>query len=124
MLIIPQIYRMGTPFLKHNGFYQLFGLSKSVFGVIDPNIHKARRSALNPSFSRRTILELEPLIQVKVAKLCNRLEEGYAKSGRPANMHNAYQALTIDTVTDFAYATSYKYVFLQSPQARLELTFP
>lgn len=106
---------MGTPFLKYNGFYQLFGLSKSVFGVIDPGVHKTRRAALNPSFSRRTILELEPLIQTKVAKLCSRLEEDYASRGRAANMHNAFQALTIDTVTDFAYATSYKYVFFVFP---------
>lgn len=113
---------MGTPFLKYNGFYQLFGLSKSVFGVIDPSIHKARRAALNPSFSRRTILELEPLIQAKVTKLCSRLEEGYAKRGRAANMHNAYQALTIDTVTDFAYATSYKYGFAATSYLGLSLS--
>jgi cytochrome P450 len=100
---------MGTPFLKHHGFYQLFGLDSSVFGVINPEQHKQKRSALNPSFSRRQILELEPLIQAKVNRLCQRLQE-YAGKGEPANMHNAYQALTIDTVTDFAYATSYEYV--------------
>lgn len=99
---------MGSPFLKYHGFYQLFGLTNSVFGVIEPDLHKTKRSALNPSFSRRTILELEPLIQAKVDKLCNRLETAYAKTGKPANMHNAYQALTIDTVTDFAFATSYE----------------
>lgn len=90
---------MGTPFLKYNGFYQLFDLSKPVFNVIDPGVHKTRRAALNPSFSR---LELEPLIQTKVAK-------GHASRGRVANMHNAFQAPTIDTVTDFAYATSARF---------------
>lgn len=84
--------------------------SKSVSGVIDPGVHKTRRAALNHSSSRRTILELEPLIQTKVAKLCRRLKQDYASRKRAANMHNAFQALTIDTVTDFAYATSYKCV--------------
>lgn len=62
---------------------------------------------LNQSFSRRTIFELEPLVQSKVDRLVQRLEDEYAGVGREVCVHNAYQAVTIDTVSDFSFGISY-----------------
>lgn len=53
----------------------------SIFGTIRPEHHRLRRSALNPFFSKRSIVGIEPLIQDKVNKLCNTVER-YIQSGK------------------------------------------
>ncbi|RPB09341.1 cytochrome P450 [Morchella conica CCBAS932] len=102
-----EIYRLNTPLIKHHGFYQLFNLSNSSFGTVSNADHRRKRSVLNQSFSRRTIFELEPLVQSKVDRLVQRLEDEYAGVGREVCVHNAYQAVTIDTVSDFSFGISY-----------------
>lgn len=44
-------------------FYHSFGVDLSTFGAINP---KARRNILNKLFSRRSVLNIEPIIQEKV----------------------------------------------------------
>ncbi|RPA91823.1 cytochrome P450 [Choiromyces venosus 120613-1] len=101
-----EIHRMGTPFTKDFRFYHLFGIPRSSFSTIDINLHRQRRSMLNPMFSRKGILDLEFLIKEKIELLCRRMKE-HEVQDKIFNCHQAFAALTVDIVTEFAYAKSY-----------------
>lgn len=98
---------MGSPLLKDPAFYQLFGLPGSTFATCDPVQHRKQRRALDPMFSRRSIMELEDVVQSKVNFLCSRMKEIEAQNGI-VHFYNAFVALTTDIITDYAYGKSYK----------------
>ena len=77
-----------------------------MFGTISHERHRLRRSALNPFFSKRSIVGIEPLIQDKVNKLCNSVER-YIQSGRPLELQTAYMALTLDVISHYAWGESF-----------------
>ena len=53
-------------FVKDESLYKTFGRSKNSFTLISPPRHKERREQLATHFSRKSILELQGLIQDKV----------------------------------------------------------
>ncbi|TKA81274.1 hypothetical protein B0A49_00228 [Cryomyces minteri] len=74
----------------------------SIFGTIPHEHHRLRRSALNPFFSKQSIVKLEPIIQDKVDKLCDAMK-GYIESGKPVELQTAYMALTLDVISHYAF---------------------
>lgn len=107
--------------------YRSFGLDDSSFGYIDSQEAKIRREILHPLFSRRSIIELEPFMQLKVLlhfgpasaqdrddarllnaimqvdKLISRLAE---YPGRPVNITRGLRSATVDIITDYCFAYS------------------
>lgn len=77
-----------------------------MLGTVPHDHHRIRRAALNPYFSKRTVAQLESLIQSVVENLCGRLSE-FRKSGEPVNLNYAYAALTLDVITEYCFARSY-----------------
>ena len=71
--------------------------------------HRMRREPLQPFFSRRSILSLEPLITAKVDRLSERLTE-YYQAKRPINLSTAFVALTVDIISQCCYADSFDYL--------------
>ncbi|KAF4626138.1 hypothetical protein G7Y89_g12019 [Cudoniella acicularis] len=67
--------------------------------------HRLRREALNPYFSKLSVLRLESRINDHVRRLCGRLEE-YRLSQQPVNLTLAYLALTMDIITDYSFGKS------------------
>ena len=82
---------------------------KSIFGTIPHDHHRLRRSALNPFFSKRSIVAIEPLIQDKVNKLCDAVGL-YIKSGKPLELQTAYMALTLDVISHYAFGETLRLV--------------
>jgi cytochrome P450 len=80
--------------------------SQSVLSTIPHNLHKIRRSALNPFFSKRSVREYSDSIQSCVDKLCTRLEE-FCTSQCPVDLQVALSALTIDVVSLYRYGRAY-----------------
>jgi len=76
-----------------------------------------RRAALNPFFSKRSVTQLEPIIREKVEKLADRFEAA-VKTAEVIRFDAAYMALTMDVITQYAYARSYNY--LAEPDFKLE----
>ncbi|KMU91869.1 CND5p [Coccidioides immitis H538.4] len=52
-----------------------FNLPKSSFGTESARVHRLRRGAMNPFFSRGFVLKHESLVQDLVQKFCRRVEE-------------------------------------------------
>lgn len=80
--------------------------SLSLLSTIPHNLHKMRRTPLNPFFSKRAVNECTGIIQSCVSKLCTRLEE-YHASQTPVDLQLAYGALTVDVITLYCLGRSY-----------------
>lgn len=84
----------------------LFGNSLSMFGTVPHDLHRLRRGALNPFFSKQAVARLEPVIREMIDKVSARFEK-CRQSGEPVETGQAYAALTTDIITRYAFRTSY-----------------
>ena len=84
----------------------LFGNSLSMFGTAPHDLHRLRRGALNPFFSKQAVTRLQPVIKELIEKLCARFET-CRETGEPVETGQAYAALTTDIITRYAFSTSY-----------------
>jgi cytochrome P450 len=85
---------------------EMFGNSTSMFGTVSHDLHRLRRNALNPFFSKQAITRMEPLIRELLEKLCKRFE-GFRETGEPVDTLKAYAALTTEIITRYSFDTSY-----------------
>lgn len=65
-----------------------------------------RRDALGPFFSKRNVASLEDRIKAKIDLFCRRLEE-YRGLEKPVNLTAASLALTMDILTEYAFAEDF-----------------
>jgi cytochrome P450 len=63
----------------------------------DYYLHKTRREALTPFFSKRNVLSLEGVITEKVDQLC-RLIAKHAEKKTPVNLSDAFYAFSNECV--------------------------
>ena len=75
-------------------------------GTVKHDLHRHRRDALNPFFSKENVTKLEPLIQDKVNLLCDRI----SNVEQPIVLSNAFMALTVDIIGQFAFGKNYGYL--------------
>lgn len=73
--------------------YQLrtLPLPLSVGGTVQHDLHRRRREALNPFFSKKSVQSLQPMISAKVNVLRKRLDE-HLNSHTPINLSDLYFA--------------------------------
>ncbi|KAI9710975.1 MAG: hypothetical protein M1820_002412 [Bogoriella megaspora] len=84
----------------------MFGMKRATFATVPHDLHRRRRAAINPAFSKAAISNLEPEIRALVDKLCQRLTE-FRISGEPANIGPIFAALTTDVVTKYCFGKAY-----------------
>ncbi|KIW64479.1 hypothetical protein PV04_09408 [Phialophora macrospora] len=84
----------------------MFGNSSSHFSSVPYHLHRMRRAPLNPFFSKKAVAQLEPTIASAVEKLCARLA-GFQQTKEPVNLRFAFAGLTMDVVTEYAFANCY-----------------
>ena len=101
-----KIYRIGTKFSKDPIFYGAFGYGTAAFPTPSNEIHRMRRAALNPLFSRKRVLELENIIHDKVEKVGRRIGQS-ATSKTPVDLHHACRAISVDAITDYGFGNCY-----------------
>lgn len=75
-------------------------------------MHRLRRAALNPYFSKTSVGRLEETIQSNVDLLQSRLRV-ILGTGRPVNLSDAFTCLSADVIGSYAFGKSYG--FLESP---------
>ena len=100
-----ELYSQHKPREKYLWFVSQFGLPASVFATVDHKLHRARRAALNPFFSKQAVTRLLPMLHFMIEKLCGRIEES-RKLGQPMPMREAYLCLTTDIITLYAFNNS------------------
>jgi cytochrome P450 len=87
---------------KYEPHQNQFGMPESTFNTIDADLHKMRRHALAPFFSRRSINDIEPVIVDKVNQACERME-GFKASKTPVDLRLLFSCMTTDIVTHYAF---------------------
>ncbi|KAI0190903.1 cytochrome P450 [Xylaria flabelliformis] len=83
----PTAYMTGTP--------------KGVFGTVSHDLHKLRRSAISPLFSKTAAISAVPMIYDHTEKLINRIETQMARDGF-AEMRTNCLAFTTDNIAQFS----------------------
>jgi len=78
---------------KWTFFTNQSGLPQSAFGTPEHNLHRRRRAALNPYFSKAKVRILQPRIESGLNNLLARFRE-FQESGEPMTVSLAYAALT------------------------------
>lgn len=73
--------------------------------TIDHDLHKLRRTALGPFFSRGAIRNLEPVISSKVDRVIDRLHQGHV-NGSVMNLSNLHAAMTLDIISTYCFGES------------------
>ncbi|OQE10007.1 hypothetical protein PENVUL_c005G07059 [Penicillium vulpinum] len=76
-------------------------MSWSLLQSMDHDLHRVRRAALNPFFSKRAISSLEGMVVEKIKRLESRLAGSYAR-GEVVNLTNSTAALTMDVISSYA----------------------
>ncbi|KAG6010707.1 hypothetical protein E4U43_008547 [Claviceps pusilla] len=87
---------------KYADLVALFAAPTGVFSTCPHEHHRVRRRALNISFSKQAIYQIEVLIQSKVDLLCHRFDE-LAARGHVLRLDAAFFALANDIITEYTF---------------------
>ncbi|KAJ9618652.1 hypothetical protein H2203_008856 [Taxawa tesnikishii (nom. ined.)] len=83
--------------------------SRQIRSLVPHDLHRLRRGALNPFFSKRAITKVEPLIVDRIERLCGRFSS-VTETNKVIRLDHAYMTLTMDVVTHCCYGTSFDYL--------------
>ena len=86
-------------------FTRSTGASTSMFAAVDHNLHQFRRNILANFFSKRSISNIQPLIQDKIELLVGKLEKA-SNSGAVVNLTTLSAAFTADVISHYSYGVS------------------
>ncbi|KAG4418059.1 hypothetical protein IFR04_008796 [Cadophora malorum] len=82
-----------------------FDVPQSMFGTNDHDLHRIRRAAVHPFFSKGAVRKLQPIIEERVEALMGRFR-GFQASGEPVPLNYAFSAYTNDIAQEYAFARS------------------
>ncbi|KIK62787.1 hypothetical protein GYMLUDRAFT_41681 [Collybiopsis luxurians FD-317 M1] len=99
------IYTHGSTLVKEPAFYKNINPHSdlSSFALRDPQEAKIRRGLVGPAFSRRAVTSHEDMIQQKVHKFIQMLEEHHNSSESSVDTSDAYFSLTTDIITSYCF---------------------
>ncbi|KAI1978936.1 hypothetical protein LOZ54_006196 [Ophidiomyces ophidiicola] len=103
------LYSHSSPRDKCAYYVKPFDFPQSSFGTIDARLHRLRRGAINPFFSRGKVLKQESLIQELVLKFCKRVEN-FGKPGAVIPLSLGFTCLITDLITSYVMGRSYHYI--------------
>ncbi len=97
---------------KYAPFSARFGTDDTFFTAPLHEYHRRLRNGVAPFFSKRKILDFQPVVRTKLKKLVSHIAD-YAGTDRVLPLHRGLTALTGDIVTEFCFAKAYDH--LDSP---------
>lgn len=71
------------------------------------DLHRSRRTPLQPFFSKQAVLSLEDSIKSKVDLMCKGIQERYIGSKKILPIGTAFTALTLDVITEYCFGDSW-----------------
>ena len=103
-------YASNTDYERLEAWRDRFGIPDNVASTVEADLHRRRRAALNPYFSKRQIGTIAPWIQKCVDKLCDRLLNEYKGTARVVSMNEAYGALVTDVIMQYCFGWTYGFL--------------
>jgi cytochrome P450 len=107
-----QLYSQTAQYDKYEWTAGRFGNNSSVFTTSNHELHRIRRAALSPLFSKRSILNFQPVILQKVEVLCKTFA-AYKDNGQAFDINKAWSAFAGDVICEYAFGFGYNH--LESP---------
>ncbi|KAA8563986.1 hypothetical protein MFRU_025g00110 [Monilinia fructicola] len=91
---------------KYPWFVSGSGSPGSAFETIGHDLHRLRRNAVNPFFSKRSINATEPIIKSQISLLSD-IFHSHFLSATPVDLRVAFSSLTLDIISDYCYGRSF-----------------
>ncbi|THC99244.1 hypothetical protein EYZ11_001243 [Aspergillus tanneri] len=108
-----EMFSQSLPWDKPKHLEHRFNNSTGTFPTPKHEIHRHRRAALNPFFSKRTIATAAPMMQDQLTKLCNRLRREYQGTGKVLRLDWMWGCIASDIVVRYCFDRGYG--FLEAP---------
>lgn len=86
-------------------FTRSTGTTNSMFAAIDHDLHQARRNSLNQFFSKRSISNIQPIMQDKAERVIKKLQEA-SQSRSLVSLNVLASAFTADTISQYSFGVS------------------
>ncbi|KAH8810857.1 cytochrome P450 [Xylogone sp. PMI_703] len=90
---------------KWEWYTRQVGVPSSILMTNPHDLHRVRRAAMSPFFSKQSVRSLQPVIDVKIDQLLERME-GFRKSGGVLTLNHMFAAYGNDVVSEYAFARS------------------
>lgn len=90
---------------KDPKFVVVFGFSTSVIATVGHDHHRLRRTLLNNFFSKKSVVDLAPMMHEKESKLMRRIESAHQHDA-VVHIDDAFAALTADLISEYSWGVS------------------
>lgn len=90
---------------KDPKFVGIFGFPHSMIATVGHDLHRFRRGLLNNFFSKKSVLELSPIMHEKESKLMQRFEKAH-QNNIVLQLDDAFAALTADLISEYSWGVS------------------
>ena len=104
------LYTQSPGYDKPSSIQHRFGSPYAAFSTPEHDVHRARRAAMSPFFSKKRIVQQTPSIQNKVDRLCSRLAKEYAGTDRVVVLNHLFTCYVADVVTKYAFDKCYDFL--------------
>ena len=104
------LYSHSRPWDKPKYLQHRLSCPSAVFPTSPHELHRHRRAAVSPFFSKRKVSEFGPLLQRQMDRLCKRLDQEYRNTGNTVRLEKMYGCFTADTIILFCFDTAYDWV--------------
>ena len=102
-----QIYAgASSPRAKYEWHQKAAQAHGAIGHTVDHKLHRLRKDALSPFFSKPSVKKRESKIQAKVDQLCSRIQS-FEGTSQPVNLTAAYLAMSMDVITEYAFGETY-----------------
>ncbi|KAK3325938.1 cytochrome protein [Apodospora peruviana] len=89
---------------KYGSAVAAYTVPRASIATVDHDLHRIQQVMISPYFSLKSIKALEPLIDERIDRLCERLDERRRK-GIVVELDGAFAALTYDVITAYFYGS-------------------
>ena len=90
---------------KDPKFVTIFGFPYSMIATVGHDLHRFRRGLLNNFFSKKSVLQLSPILHEKESKLMRRFEKSH-QDKTVLQLDDAFAALTADLISQYSWGVS------------------
>ncbi|KAB8071863.1 cytochrome P450 [Aspergillus leporis] len=111
-----EMYSQTLPWDKPKELEHRFNNANGLFPTNKHEVHRRRRAALNPFFSKRAINNAVPMMQEQINRLCNRLRREYQGTGKVFRLDWMMGCIASDIIV--RYCLDRGYDFLEAPDFR------
>ena len=94
---------------KDPKFVTVFGFPDSMVATVGHDLHRFRRGLLNNFFSKKSILELSPIMHEKESKLMQRFEKAN-QDNTVLQLDDAFAAFTADMISQYSWSVSFRFL--------------